>query len=191
MSRVYLGYAAHCAGLGAATDTDGCTSRSVPLGTPVRFARDGSAVDDGTTVGRGRLAYSSWRTMRRLGTTSPAACAYNDFALVRLGAAAARKVNPSVPFWGGPTGLDRDGTTAGDRVFSYGNSSLRGGLAPLAPKTGASLGDEAGHWTRDGLHRDPRHPRRLRQRLPRGRRPRARRAVDGGLRAAGRLQRGR
>ena len=30
------------------------------------------------------------------------------------------------PFWGGPTGIDTDGTAAGDRVWTYGNSSLRG-----------------------------------------------------------------
>ena len=64
--RVYVGYAAHCAGTGAATDTDGCRTRSLPLGTRVRFAEGGSLADGGTTVGHGRLAYSSWRTMRRI-----------------------------------------------------------------------------------------------------------------------------
>ena len=34
---VYVGYAAHCAGLGEATDTSGCGQDSVPLGTPVTF----------------------------------------------------------------------------------------------------------------------------------------------------------
>ncbi|MCW2567634.1 MAG: hypothetical protein JWN54_1731, partial [Mycobacterium sp.] len=32
---VYLGQAAHCAGTGAATETNGCTAASRPLGTPV------------------------------------------------------------------------------------------------------------------------------------------------------------
>src|SRR3954452_10244824 len=32
-ANVYVGYASHCAGLGAATDTDGCLNESVPLGT--------------------------------------------------------------------------------------------------------------------------------------------------------------
>jgi len=31
-------------------------------------------------------------------------------------------VNPSVPFLGGPTGLDHDGTAVGDQLYSYGNS---------------------------------------------------------------------
>jgi hypothetical protein len=48
-----------------------------------------------------------------------------------------------VPHWGGPTGLDTDGTSAGDPVYSYGNSSLRGGIGELSPKTGSSLGDAA------------------------------------------------
>ena len=33
--NVYLGQAAHCAGTGSNTDTDGCTTQSLPLGTPV------------------------------------------------------------------------------------------------------------------------------------------------------------
>ena len=37
--RVYVGYAAHCAGLGEATDTDGCKATSVPLGTTVTVRR--------------------------------------------------------------------------------------------------------------------------------------------------------
>jgi hypothetical protein len=147
--RVYLGYAAHCAGQGEATDTDGCATTSLPVGTPVTFREGGSIADPGARVGRGRLAYSSWLTMRSRGTTDANTCAYNDFALVRVRAADVREVNPSVPFWGGPTGIDTDGTAAGDRVWTYGNSSLRAGLEPLAPHTGFSLGDvEAdGGWS--------------------------------------------
>ena len=147
--RTYVGYAAHCAGLGEATDTDGCLADSLPLGTRVRFAEGGSLVDGGTTVGRGRLAYSSWLTMQRLGTSAVNPCAYNDLALVRVSRATAATINPSVPFWGGPTGIDRDGTAAGEAVLSYGNSSIRGGVTALSPKTGASLGDAAtdGGWS--------------------------------------------
>lgn len=142
--NVYVGYAAHCAGLGEATDTNGCLNESVPLGTKVTFNEGGSLVDEGTQVGSGTLAYSSWRTMRALGTaTDSATCAYNDFALVKVDAADAGKVNPSIPFWGGPTGIDTDGTKAGDRVWSFGNSSLRAGITQLSPKTGISLGDDA------------------------------------------------
>ncbi len=147
--NVYVGYAAHCAGLGEATDTNGCNTDSVPLGTRVTFTNDGNLASEGTPVGHGTLAYSSWITEKQLGTSDPNTCAYNDFALVRVDAADVSKVNPSVPFWGGPTGIDTNGTAAGDRVWTYGNSSLRAGVEPLSPHTGISLGDDAadGGWT--------------------------------------------
>ena len=147
--RVYVGYAAHCAGKGEATDTNGCDQASVPLGTRVTFTNDGNLASEGTAVGHGTLAYSSWITEGRLGTTDANTCAYNDLALVKVDAGSLSTVNPSVPFWGGPTGVDTDGTTAGDRVWTYGNSSLRAGLSPLSPHTGVSLGDDAadGGWS--------------------------------------------
>ncbi len=147
--NTYVGYAAHCAGLGEATDTNGCLNESVPLGTAVTFNKGGSVVSEGTQVGSGTLVYSSWRTMRAKGESDANTCAYNDFALVKVSAGDAGKVNPSIPFWGGPTGIDTDGTAAGDRVWSYGNSSLRGGITQLSPKTGISLGDSAadGGWS--------------------------------------------
>ena len=148
-SNVYVGYAAHCAGKGEATDTTGCGQDSAPLGTKVSFREGGSPVTEGTEVGTGTLAYSSWTTMNRIGTSDKNTCDYNDFALVKVDAKDLGKVNPSIPFWGGPTGIDTDGTKAGDRVWSYGNSSLRGGVTALSPKTGVSLGDDAaaGGWS--------------------------------------------
>src|SRR5512144_534998 len=65
--NTYLGYAAHCAGTGSSTDTDGCTSPSLPLGTKVTFTNDGNLASEGTTVGTGTLAYSSWLTMQKNG----------------------------------------------------------------------------------------------------------------------------
>ena len=145
--RVYVGYAAHCAGTGEATETDGCDAGSHPLGTRVRFASDGSLLTSGTTLGRGRLVYSSWLTMQRLGTKDADVCAYNDLALVRVGKAHVGKVNPTVPFWGGPVGLNKGGTAAGDEVYTFGSSSLRAGVTELSPKVGRSLGDDAAGWT--------------------------------------------
>lgn len=139
----YVGYAAHCAGTGAATDTNGCDAASLPLGTRVSFVEGGSLVGEGTEVGGGTLAYSSWQTMDDRGETGDNPCAYNDLALVKLDAADVGKANPSVPFWGGPVGINTTGTVAGDRVYSYGNSSLRFGVEALSPKTGISLGDDA------------------------------------------------
>ena len=148
-ANVYVGYAAHCAGTGSSTDTDGCKTDSLPLGTKVDFTNDGNLASEGTIVGHGTLVYSSWITEHKLGTTDANTCAYNDLALVKVDAADVGKVNPSVPFWGGPTGIDTDGTAAGDRVYTYGNSSLRGGVSALSPHTGVSLGDDAadGGWS--------------------------------------------
>ncbi|HEU4811951.1 MAG TPA: hypothetical protein VFT00_07400 [Nocardioides sp.] len=148
-ANVYVGYAAHCAGTGAATDTDGCQADSLPLGTKVDFVEGGSLVSDGTKVGSGTLAYSSWLTEKRLGTTDANTCAYNDLALVKVDAADLGKINPSVPFWGGPTGIDTDGTEQGDDLYTYGNSSLRGGISELSPHQGKSLGDDPadGGWS--------------------------------------------
>ena len=56
-------------------------------------------------------------------------------------------VNPSIPFWGGPVGVNTAGTTAGDQVYTYGNSSLRAGVSVLSPHTGVSLGSNGNGWT--------------------------------------------
>lgn len=146
---VYLGQAAHCSGLGEATDTNGCDAGALPLGTRVTFNRQGSLLSAGTQVGAGTLAYSSWNTMQARGETDANTCAYNDFALVKVDAADVAHVNPSIPFWGGPVGINTTGTAAGDRVYSFGNSGLRFGVEQLSPKTGISLGQDAadGGWT--------------------------------------------
>src|SRR5262245_21167170 len=56
--RVYVGYAAHCAGRGSATDTNGCKTKSYPLGTKVTFNKGANLASSGTVVGTGRLVYS-------------------------------------------------------------------------------------------------------------------------------------
>jgi hypothetical protein len=131
----YLGQAAHCSGTGAATDTNGCTATSLPLGTPV-------------TVGNytGTMVYNSWLTMQSLHETDAETCAYNDLALIQLPAAAVADTNPSVPTFGGPTGLGGPVGT-GENVYSYGNSSLRFGLAPLSPKRGVAVTSTPGGWS--------------------------------------------
>jgi hypothetical protein len=136
--RTFLGQAAHCGGTGGETETNGCTSATVPLGTPVTIAGA-----DGRTR-TGTLAYSSWASMQRSGETDPDTCAYNDFALVALDPADVAAVNPSVPFFGGPTGIDTDGLAPGDPVYTYGNSPLRLGVATLRPKVGTTAGESGG-----------------------------------------------
>src|SRR3954470_4323761 len=54
----YVGQAAHCSGTGAATDTNGCETDSLPIGTPVEVS---GANDPGTMV------YNSWIAMNQAG----------------------------------------------------------------------------------------------------------------------------
>jgi hypothetical protein len=143
---VYIGQAAHCAGTGGATETNGCDSGSLPLGTRVTLNRGGSLVSDGEQVGAGTIVYSSWLTMQQRNESDANTCDYNDLALIKIDAADVSKVNPSIPFWGGPVGLNTAGTAAGDSVYSYGNSSLRGGVEELSPKQGTSLGTDSDGW---------------------------------------------
>jgi trypsin-like peptidase len=137
-SDVYVGQAAHCAGTGEATETDGCTAASLPLGTPVTVS---GATRPGT------LAYSSWLTMQQIDEASPDTCAYNDLALVKLDPADVSAVNPSVPRFGGPIGLGGPSAT-GDVVYSYGNSSLRFGITQLSPKQGIVVETVGDGWSR-------------------------------------------
>ncbi len=135
--RVYVGYAAHCAATGSASDTNGCTTKSLPLGTPVKFATGGNLFSDGTVVGTGKLAYSSWRTMQQRRTKDFARCSFNDFALVRVDPSSVSKVNPTVPVWGGPSTIASTPLKAGNSIYTVGNSSLRSGTA--SAKTGSVL----------------------------------------------------
>jgi hypothetical protein len=139
-NTVYIGQAAHCSGTGGATETNGCDSESLPLGTQVEV--DGASQP-------GVMVYNSWLAMQGAGETNPDACAYNDFALIRLDQGDFGKVNPSIPFWGGPNSVDTNGTTTGENVYSYGNSSLRGGVTALSPKQGVSLGANGNGWSHD------------------------------------------
>jgi hypothetical protein len=124
-NTVYIGQAAHCSGTGGNTATNGCTSGSLPIGTQVQVT---GASQPGVMV------YNSWLTMQGLGEADANTCQFNDLALIRLNPADFGKVNPSIPFWGGPNGIDGNGTVQGENVYSYGNSELRGGVSQLSPK---------------------------------------------------------
>jgi hypothetical protein len=136
-STVFLGQAAHCSGTGGQTETNGCSSGSLPLGTPIEVT---GASKPGT------LVYNSWLTMQAGGETDPDTCAYNDLALIRLDPTDIGKVNPSVPGFGGPTGVGGAGGL-GSTVYSYGNSELRGGITKLSPKQGIVIQNEGGGWS--------------------------------------------
>jgi hypothetical protein len=136
-SNVYLGQAAHCSSEGGQTDTDGCTTQSLPIGTPV----------DVTGASKpGTLVYNSWITMQQQGEANADTCAFNDLALIKIDPADVSKVNPSIPFWGGPTGLN-DTIGTGQKVLSYGNSELRLGITQLSPKEGYELAQDGNGWS--------------------------------------------
>ena len=138
-SNVYLGQAAHCSGTGASTDTNGCDSGSLPIGTPV----DVTGADH-----PGTLVYNSWLTMESKGEADADTCAFNDLALIKLDPADVGKVNPSVPQFGGPTGVGDWGST-GSTVYTYGNSELRGGVTALSPKVGLVVQGTPSGWSHD------------------------------------------
>jgi hypothetical protein len=138
-SNVYLGQAAHCSGTGSSTDTNGCTSGSLPIGTPI----------DVTGASKpGTLVYNSWLTMQSKHEADADTCAYNDLALIKIDPSDVAKVNPSVPGFGGPTGAGTWGGT-GSTVYSYGNSELRGGVTALSPKQGVVVQSTPSGWSHD------------------------------------------
>jgi hypothetical protein len=134
----YLGEAAHCVSKGEPQAFNGCTDAVLPLGTAVEI--DGSDVP-------GTLAYSSWATMQAIAERDSDTCRTNDFALIRLPDDARRTLNPSVPHFGGPTGLSLATADTGESVYSYGNSPLREGISSLSPKEGVVLDRTDGDWT--------------------------------------------
>jgi hypothetical protein len=114
----------------------------------VRFAEGVDPTSDGSTVGGGTLVYSSWLAMQKVGTTDPDRCAANDLALVRVDRSDRSKVDPTVPHWGGPTGVARHGADQGSPVYSYGGSSLRIGQT-LSPKQGTAVDTAYDGWGYD------------------------------------------
>jgi hypothetical protein len=133
--KEYIGQAAHCSGTGDNTATDGCTSGSLPTGTEV---------DVSGASKPGVMVYNSWLAMQSVHESNANTCEYNDFALVKLDSADYGSINPSIPFWGGPTGV---GTAAkDDYVYSYGKSESRSGDSTLSAKSGSVGHVDGGGW---------------------------------------------
>jgi len=135
-ATVFIGQAAHCSSTEAATSTNGCSTSSLPLGTPVQV--DGASQP-------GTLVYNSWLAMHAVGESDPDTCQFNDLALVQLAPVDAAATNPSIPVWGGPSGVG-PAVPSGGAVYSYGNSILRGGITQLSPKLGFSVGAQPSGW---------------------------------------------
>jgi hypothetical protein len=137
-NHVYLGQAAHCSSQGSEMNFDGCKEKTLPLGTPV-------TVVESQIIGE--LAYNSWRTMQARKETNKSACLDNDLALIRLPDAVRGQVNPTLPFFGGPTGVNTAAVAQGARFYAYGNTPLRGGIGMLSPKTGTVLLTVDDNWS--------------------------------------------
>ncbi|MEJ8281440.1 serine protease [Pseudonocardia spirodelae] len=135
---LYLGAAAHCmAGEDAMSSVDGCREPVMPEGIEVGIrGRDGRNYT-------GRVAYNSWAVMQDRGERDPQLCLYNDLSLIRLPPEAAAVADPTVPGFGGPTGLDTDGTTEGEKVYSFQPNQL----VATPYKQGLSLGQPEGPRT--------------------------------------------
>ena len=69
--------------------------------------------------------------MQNTGESDPNACKYNDFALVKLDPRDVSKVDPSVPFWGGPDGLAPTVREAAHVRLSFGAITLPHVLARI------------------------------------------------------------
>lgn len=144
LTDVLLGFAGHCATTTGAADE--CGDHALPVGHPV------------TVQGAQRtasVAYNATLTMQRLGEGRRAVCMNNDFGLVRLHRDDWHRVNPSVPVFGGPVGLNTTGTSVWEDIHSWGNSNLRLGLRRLSPKQGYSLGTSEGGWNHDVMTLTP------------------------------------
>lgn len=133
----YLGQAAHCSSRGTQSDTNGCTTKSWPLGTVVQDAA-------GHRIGT--LAYNSWLAMHAAREKDANACAANDLALVRLDRAMIGRTSPTFPGLGGPTGVRTAPLGLGSPVYAVGNSSLLGGLGALVAQVGVVQHATYGGW---------------------------------------------
>jgi hypothetical protein len=137
VGNAYIGQAAHCTSLGTSTDTDGCTTRSMPLGT---------VVEDVNGRRIGTLAYNSWIAMRKAREKNANTCAANDLALVKIDPRLVSQTTPTIPGLGGPTGLDTNGAATGERVWAVGNSSLLFGAGAILAQTGVVEKPTYGGW---------------------------------------------
>ena len=163
------------------TDTNGCDSGSLPIGTRSRSPAPPSS---------GTLVYNSWIAMQQPGRRIPTRAHTTTSRSCGSRRRDAAAVNPSVPGFGGPTGLAEPPSNAGATVFTYGNSSLRGGVTQAQPRAGRRRRRSratAGAVT--STPSTPGHPGRLRQRVHGRLGARHRHAEHGAARAAARVQR--
>ncbi len=137
-ATLYIGMAAHCAAVGGTTQTNGCETPTLPLGTPVTIQ---GAAHPGT------VAYSSWVRMQELPELDPITCAYNDFALVRIDAADRVRVHPAMFHYGGPTGLVGVPPEPSTKVLTVGASATRPDEPQFDRREGRVVSNSGGGWS--------------------------------------------
>ena len=100
--------------------------------------------------------------MQANGESNADTCAYNDLALVKLDPADVGKVNPSVPGFGGPTGVGGD---LGDRRRRLLVRQLVAALRhhPAEPQEGRRGADRGQRLEPHGLHGHARASRATRE----------------------------
>ena len=140
--RRFLGQAAHCAGTGVATETDGCASGTRPLGTAVTIdAADGSRRT-------GRLAYSSWITMQDPRRDRPGRLRAQRLRAGRAGRRGRRGRGQPEPAGAaaGRPGCGADGCRPANRCSATaGPRSAGRSPRPAAGTTGGEVGAGFGH----------------------------------------------
>jgi len=142
-NEIFIGQAAHCSGTGEATSTDGCDSGSLPEGTRVTITGASKP---------GVLAYNSWIRMQSEGGREKYdenTCAFNDFALVKIDPEDYAKVNPSIPKFGGPSGIRTTDVNFGEPIYAFTNSILRQGISLLQPKYGIQRAQSGDGWSHE------------------------------------------
>jgi hypothetical protein len=137
LEDVLIGMAGHCGSTAGNTQTNGCLAGTVPLGS--EFTISGA-------LKKGTMTYNAWAEMKvPTVETDQNRCRGNDFAMVSVHPDDWSRINPSLPFWGGPTGL-AENVAVGSDLYTYGNSGLRFGISQLSPKVEVKAGSSNGGW---------------------------------------------
>ncbi len=120
----YLGTASHCFRQDNSEEASECKHASHHLPESVGI----QLTDGGRTTGT--VVYTSSTAMRRAGVTDENMCMDNDFALIVLSDRDMKRTDPSVPVFGGPTGIRPRSEALGrdEVVHSFQRGVLRTGI---------------------------------------------------------------
>lgn len=136
---VYIGVAAHCFSPDTNQGIDPCEAQNLPIGF------DQVQIENAQFPGE--LVYSSWQAMKEVGESpGSAACAFNDFALVRIDPRDLANIHPAVRAIGGPIALRGGVAEIGESFSAYGRSPDHFGIETLETRSGTITGVLGGGW---------------------------------------------